>query len=185
MWCPIKHTHARWRGKRHGVMLHVSLKPGLLYWDGNEADLACFKRGPPQGHTALSNVLLMPSHCSLVPWERRGGGTDDKSSAMYFKKGGELEKYTWRGKIRTRERERGQTWWRETGRRGAERSKIQSMSTEEREREKETGGPGGRPDLSLTGWQEVDSLERWRFCSVFHLSQKSSQTAVVSIDGTF
>lgn len=168
-------------------MLHVSLKPGPFYWDVNEADLACFKRGPPQGHTALSNVLLMPSHCSLIPWERRGGGTDDESNAMCFKKGGGMEKCTWIGKIRTRERERerGQTWWRDTGRRGAKRTKIQSMSRDrEQKRERETGGPGGRPDPSLTGWQEVDSQERWHFCSVFLLSQKMSQTAAVSIDDT-
>lgn len=135
-------------------MLHVSLKPGSLYWDVNEADLACFKWRPPQGHTALSNVLLMPSHCSLIPWERRGGGTDDESSAMCFKKGG------WDGEIHLDrkdqnkgERERGQTWWRDTGRRGAKRTKIQSMSrdgAQKRERERPVDQEEDRTPL----WQD-------------------------------
>lgn len=119
-------------------MLHVSLKPGSLYWDVNEADLACFKWRPPQGHTALSNVLLMPSHCSLIPWERRGGGTDGESSAMCFKKGGGMEKYTWIGKIRTRERERGGRHDEETQEGGGPRElKSRAWAETEHRRERE------------------------------------------------
>ncbi len=141
------------------VMPHASLKPGSLYWDVNEADLACFNRGPPQGRTTLSNVLLMPSHCSLVPWERRGGGPT-ASAALCFERGGGMEKHTWRNiRTRERERERGQTWWRDTGRRGAERTKIQSMS---REGERPVDQEEDRTP-SLTGWQEVDFRERWSF----------------------
>lgn len=62
-------------------MVHVSIQRGLLHLHANEADLACFERGPPQGRTAL----LMPSHCLL-----EGGGPDRDSGGPCFKKGGRI-----------------------------------------------------------------------------------------------